>query len=66
MKILVNGTPHDLVAQTTVAALLQQLELEARNVAVEVNLDVVPRQRHSDVILHDGDRLEIVTLVGGG
>ena len=66
MKILLNGEPHEIPVQITVAALLQQLELEARNVAVEVNLDVVPRQRHPDVILHDGDRLEIVTLVGGG
>ena len=66
MKIFLNGESYDLAAQTTVAALLLQLELEARNVAVEVNLDVVPRQRHPDVILHDGDRLEIVTLVGGG
>ncbi len=66
MTIFLNGEPRDLAAQTTVAALLQQLKLEARNVAVEVNLDVVPRQRHADVVLRDGDRLEIVTLVGGG
>ena len=66
MTIILNGEPHELVVPITVAALLQQLELEARNVAVEVNSDVVPRQRHAEVVLHDGDRLEIVTLVGGG
>jgi sulfur carrier protein len=66
MNILLNGKSQEVAALTTVAALLQQLELEARNVAVELNLDVVPRQRHADVTLHDGDRLEIVTLVGGG
>jgi sulfur carrier protein len=35
-------------------------------VAVEVNLEVVPRDRHAETTLHDGDRLEVVTLVGGG
>jgi sulfur carrier protein len=33
---------------------------------VELNLEVVPRARHGDTLLHEGDRLEIVTLVGGG
>ena len=66
MKIYLNGEPRDLAHPLTVTGLLQQLELEARNVAVEVNQDVVPRQRHHEVVLQEGDRLEIVTLVGGG
>jgi sulfur carrier protein len=66
MHIFVNGTPREIADGSTVAALLQQLALEARNVAVELNRDVVPRARHADVVLQDGDRLEIVTLVGGG
>ena len=66
MHIFVNGTPREIADGHTVAALLQQLALEARNVAVELNRDVVPRARHADVVLQDGDRLEIVTLVGGG
>lgn len=66
MHIVLNGEPREIAAGATLTTLLQQLQLDARNVAVEVNLDVVPRQRHPDIVLHDGDRLEIVTLVGGG
>ena len=49
-----------------VAELLEQLDLEPRYVAVEVNLDLVPRDRHQELVLKAGDRLEVVTLVGGG
>jgi len=50
----------------TVASLLDELELVSRHVAVEVNLEVVPRARHADRLLAAGDQLEVVTLVGGG
>ena len=66
MKILLNGQPHEVAEHTTLAALLAQLNLEPRQVAVEVNLDVVPRARHAEFVLHEGDALEVVTLVGGG
>ena len=66
MKIVLNGEPREIATNTTVAALVQELKLEPRNVAIEVNLDVVPRQQHAAVMLREGDRLEIVTLVGGG
>jgi len=51
---------------TTVAELLEQLGLAGKLVAVEVNLQVVPREQHAACKLAPGDRLEIVTLVGGG
>ena len=66
MKILVNGEPRDVAAETTIAQLLEKLRLDPRTLAVELNLDVIPRGRHAECVLHDGDRLEIVTLVGGG
>ncbi len=66
MNIYVNGQPREIPAEFTVADLLAQMELQPRLVAVEVNLDVVPRAQHGQHILQDGDRLEIVTLVGGG
>ena len=50
----------------TVAALLAELAVEPRYVAVEVNQELVPRARHRDWPLAEGDRLEVVTLVGGG
>jgi sulfur carrier protein len=66
MEILVNGQSRQVPAGTTVAKLLQSLNIEARHVAVEVNLDLVPRGRHDQHTLVEGDQLEIVTLVGGG
>lgn len=66
MKILLNGQSHQVAEQTTLAALLAQLKLEPRYVAVEVNWEVVPRARHAELVLHEGDALEVVTFVGGG
>jgi sulfur carrier protein len=66
VNILVNGAPREVPEGTTVAALLSQLKMTARHVAVEVNLELVPRAQHGQFPLHEADRLEIVTLVGGG
>jgi thiamine biosynthesis protein ThiS len=66
MKILVNGKPSEVDAGTTVAQVLATLEIETRQVAVEVNCDLVPRKCHAEHLLRDGDKIEIVTLVGGG
>lgn len=66
MHIEVNGEQRELADGTTIATLLRELEVTQPHVAVEVNLEVVPRARHGETTLHDGDRLEVVTLVGGG
>jgi sulfur carrier protein len=66
LNILVNGTPREVPEGTTISALLGELELASRYVAVEVNLELVPRARHAEHQLRDADRLEVVTLVGGG
>ncbi|MEN6458730.1 MAG: sulfur carrier protein ThiS [Thermoguttaceae bacterium] len=66
MQIIVNGQLRQLDEGRTVAALLDELRLSGKPVAVEVNLQLVPKQRHAEHWLSDGDRLEIVTLVGGG
>ena len=66
MQISVNGKPRDVEAGTTVAALLEALDLDPRQLAVERNLELVPRRDHAAAILCAGDRLEVVTLVGGG
>lgn len=66
MSITVNGEPHQARPHSTVAELLAGIEVAARHVAVEVNQEIVPRSRHAEHRLHDGDRVEIVTLVGGG
>ena len=66
MDITVNGEPRQIEGGATVAALLQTLGLDARHLAVERNLELVPRAEHSRTVLTPGDRLEVVTLVGGG
>ncbi|HEX2475946.1 MAG TPA: sulfur carrier protein ThiS [Lacipirellulaceae bacterium] len=66
MTIQVNGQSRDIDAGASVAKLLGDLGVTQPHVAVELNLEVVPRARHSETLLQDGDRLEIVTLVGGG
>ena len=66
MKIVFNGETREVAAAITVADLLAQLELDPRRVAVEVNLELTPRDRHAETRLQEGDQLEVVTLVGGG
>ena len=66
MRIEFNGESREAADGTTVAQLLEQLKIAPRHVAVELNLEVVPRERHAETVLRDGDRLEVVTLVGGG
>ncbi|HZZ28152.1 MAG TPA: sulfur carrier protein ThiS [Pirellulales bacterium] len=66
MQIFVNGQTRTVPEGTTLAQLLSQLEVAARHVAVEINLELVPRAQHAQHRLAEGDRLEVVTLVGGG
>jgi len=66
VNIFVNDQPREVAAATSVAELLETLDLEPRHVAVEVNLQLVPRRQHREHQLAAGDRLEVVTLVGGG
>jgi sulfur carrier protein len=64
MTIQVNGEPR--ASGSTVATLLRSLGVTQPHVAVELNLEVVPRAQHGETMLRAGDRLEVVTLVGGG
>jgi sulfur carrier protein len=66
MQLTINGQSRQIADGATVAELLTELRLDGKPVAVEVNLDLVPKQRHAEHRLAEGDRLEIVTLVGGG
>lgn len=66
ITITLNGTPRQVPPGTTVADLLRELDLNPRFLAVERNCGVVPRAAHGECRLEEGDRLEIVTLVGGG
>ncbi|MGN6110545.1 MAG: sulfur carrier protein ThiS [Kofleriaceae bacterium] len=66
IDVVINGQPRTLQVGTTVAALIGELGLADRRVAVERNREVVPRANHATTVLAEGDRLEVVTFVGGG
>jgi sulfur carrier protein len=66
LDIIVNGQPRQLVAGSTVTDLIATLGLGGKPVAVERNREVVPRARHGETQLVTGDRIEVVTFVGGG
>jgi len=66
MNVVVNGEGRRFEAGMTVEALLRDLELEGKPVAVERNGITVPKSDHSKTPLAEGDRVEIVTFVGGG
>ena len=67
MKLQINGEERDFpVAPFTLAALVERLGMKADRVAVELNRDIVPRDRWRETQLKEGDRLEVVHFVGGG
>lgn len=66
MTLEVNGNPRQVATGTTIAALLEVLGLARQACAVEVNKALVPKTRHDEHTLAEGDRVEVVTLVGGG
>ena len=68
MKLRINGEDRDVSAAApfTLSALVEVLGMKADRVAVELNRDIVPRERWVETHLHEGDRLEIVHFVGGG
>jgi thiamine biosynthesis protein ThiS len=66
MQIPVNGEAREVPEGATVTRLLAELGLASERVAVERNRALVPRVEHETTLLEPGDRLEIVTLVGGG
>ncbi len=66
MNILLNGQEKRLPGPITVAALLAEMGLAQRRVAVEINQEIVPRSRHAEMQLQEQDRVEIVNAIGGG
>lgn len=66
IALTVNGETRRFEQAMTCQQLLQQLELAGKRVALERNGEIVPRSRHADEMVGDGDKLEIVVAVGGG
>ncbi len=66
MKVVVNGEEREIAEGATLATLIELLQLPPGRIAVERNREVVPRARHAETVLRDGDRLEMVRFMGGG
>jgi thiazole synthase/sulfur carrier protein len=66
IQVVVNGEARQVPPQLTVAGLLQDMGLDSGRVAIERNLEILPRARWQNTRMEDGDRFEIVQFVGGG
>jgi len=66
MNIVVNGKEQELDHPVSVKQLLQILDLKRERVAVEVNLEIVDRQKFDDYEIKEGDKVEVIHFVGGG
>jgi thiazole synthase len=66
MTIILNGDPVEVAGPLTLTALLDQLGVDARRVAVEHNLNVIKRALYGSTEIREGDQVEIVNFVGGG
>ena len=66
MLIQVNGDTLEVQESTSVAGLIESMQLGERRVAVELNLEIVPRSRPAETVLQEGDRVEVVPEIGGG
>jgi len=66
VTIIINGEPRELDQPVAFTQLIERLGLAGKRIAIERNGEIVPRSRHADERLADGDRLEIVVAVGGG
>lgn len=66
MQIVLNGETKDVAAGSRVTDLIRALGLTNAAVAVEINKELVPKRLHAERVLNEADRVEVVTLVGGG
>lgn len=66
IKIAVNGAPYQINAATSVTELVKQLDFAPERLAIELNLNILPRAEWAETKLQAGDKLEIVHFVGGG
>jgi thiamine biosynthesis protein ThiS len=66
LRLTINGDERDFSDGLSLATLIGQLAMKPERIAVELNREIVPRERWPETALRDGDRLEIVHFVGGG
>lgn len=66
MKLIINGQERSFEVGINVSQLIEQLNIKSEKVAIERNLEIVPRANYSETQLSDGDKIEIVQFIGGG
>jgi sulfur carrier protein len=66
IRIRLNGKAREVSGDHTVRSLLRELDLEPAMIVVELNRDILDRERYGDVVVREGDTLELVHFVGGG
>ena len=66
MQLTVNGKPREVAAESCLLDFLEQQHVNPQLIAIEYNGDIIKRDQFGEIVLHEGDRLEIVHMVGGG
>lgn len=66
MNIHLNGEPHEIADGTMLSELLTQLEMRHQRIAVEINLNIIPRSQYEETLLKTDDKIELVRAIGGG
>ncbi len=66
MDVILNGEPKAIKTDSSILDLIQLMDLGEARIAVELNLEIVPRSEHPTTMLKEGDTLEVVHAIGGG
>ena len=66
MVVRINGVAREVAEGIRLSELLSTLDIQLAGIAVEVNREVVPKRLHTETILNNGDKIEIIRMVGGG
>jgi sulfur carrier protein len=66
LDVIVNGESRTLAGPVTIKELIQDMELQDKRIAIEINGEIVPASQHSNALIADGDHIEIVGAIGGG
>ena len=66
MNILLNNKSETLFDGTTIQKLLEGKNIKNKYIAVEINENIIPKSNHNTYIIKDGDKIEIITAIGGG
>jgi sulfur carrier protein len=66
MQVIINGESHTLNDGIMLSALLIQLDISGKRIAVEINESIVPKSRHANTVIQQGDKIEIIHAIGGG